>query len=893
MSASTTLYVGFTFEARGRALNSSSDCPITTSWWVCDAPTDSAFYSIADDGCAPLIDGADVAFTPDRRGTYRLTFRGESDGGQTSESLTVTAEADLLFMEVTYQEGRGFEQLVDLTLVDDACARLGEVDCGAAAPDCEWLPSLEICWTHCAAHTTQADCEAANTSPIADRCAWTPGDPPTCGLVYPPEKMQACYLRPESTCGDLQGCAWLTDVGFCGVDCASYAADTTCPTPACQWIGYCRSGLQSVPMPTPAQVLSDGSDLAFLRTDPVGFRYDPNHKFPEPNTLGAGLSAAGFGMSYLPTQRAAVLPYFYLAELDDPTSDIGTCVVTPTLLYWQQGASPGVPNVVEDLTPLVTDWSDPQLVRNASLPMFPNVAAGANGVLVAYGLQTFPDSSAYDACSVENLDYYQGLYSDFAATAREINNLAVHLSSPLWLARISDTEVVRGPLQAEPGVVPCEDDVECGLGTLCDLDVDNDGTPEPFGTCRAPCGGAGDCGGRACDADGFCKSPCLPTDDCGGAPCGDVCVGTAEVYGYLPKLNSAGAWLTYSQTWCPGDPSGVCDNDTRQADLVVGALEERNGAFWLTRAQLITATPDVQELDSVVVGDLGTDASIFYLALEQTTETLLTNGGTRTLDAPMLRARLDRRLLLSQGSSWAVAPVEDQVPVTPLVDAVRLSGSELPTPSFECHTGPFTDISTNLGNRVPMHMTVSPSGTQIAYAGVIIEYGCENDQAILLERPIQGDIFLIDMADPTLTPRLAYPDACRASLGDLSLMPRFIAGGQQLVFTNAAADGSDEKLFRLNLTDVPDPAAPPPATCPLVQVKSRSDVQAELQRLRPDLTVSSVSMADSRSYYDEQVVWSPGGACRGGGAGVETAAACALALALALRRRRRRGARCD
>jgi len=359
--------------------------------------------------------------------------------------------------------------------------------------------------------------------------------------------------------------------------------------------------------------------------------------------------------------------------------------------------------------------------------------------------------------------------------------------------------------------------------------------------------------------------PCTSDSDCPGQEAGacvlasGICSGVRAVEGYLPRLiehpTSPGRALFFSHATCNSGYGSECTATSTAVDydLVVGRLQSGTNSV-LDAAHFVANAANVQELDAFATGDIFGVASVYYVGLTPQSLSVLTEAnGSQPITLPVSS-------FYKVGTSFSAATSKWTTTSAPVV-IVSGEQESLPAPTYPptpCRLGGVADMVVTSSWRVrnPVHVVMSPNRRYLAYALSVQELECVQkftlgtpEDELRLGAPSASDIYVIDTLGSGV-PTPVYDPSCVGTngLGAINLMPTFIAGGEQLVFSSsddAAGTGLGGRFFRFNLRDL-DAASPGCDITPVVDTSAL--LQALTTEIAPTLVPIGASLVDSRTY---------------------------------------------
>jgi hypothetical protein len=800
----TSQYVGFGYTLSGSATSTDATCPIAdVQWLACGAPAASKYATTDNNGCTKLADGTDATFVPDVHGPYNLTLQATAGDAVGTQVVPVTALADTLFVQLSYYDPTVTTQIAIAQLSND-CWSLTQDQCTGG---CAWRADYSVCWTNCTPKSTEDTCQENG------QCEWDSGTS-TCSIQISQQSVCIVQSGDANACAARDKCRYLAAAEACIVTCDQIDSEDSCNQLGCVWDGptsTCAAGDGAVsnlapPLSTVAALYTDGSGIAPLQYGGAAvYRYDPNGKFPTAR-LGNGLDLTSYGIAYDPVKAVALIPHLYMYDTP-PVSGVGQCATSQELLLWRQGDVLGQPATggVQPAFPPTLSNTTPAAPTPYTHTGLPDLTVRDDGSLrIIY-------TQLVDTASASSCESNGKSTADFAFT---IVPLASSLGS--------------GPLnipEANPLVIG-----QAGSGgALTRINLQSH------------------------------QQPCTTTYDCNGGTCtAGHCAADFQAEGYMPRFHAKGQALTYSHEICGSAYGHACDNLDAGTDfdiMLSRVNADTNGTTMsIDKMTLIAADPGVKELDAVIPQDpFGAIGTVYYIGRVDTPLTVTVKDppytSTSTITQKIPIYTLFSRTLSYDGSAWSVAP-DAHAPGT-----VVVPGSMTPkTVDFLSCQLDFVsgrEIATLASVDYPSQFTFSPDGRYVAFVHVKGDTNCPtlatSDSTNIPIDLRSAVIQYIDIASPDRAVHDLIPPSCTAAqqLGEVSLMPKFVAGGAQVVFNNRAAGGTGfaNRFFRMNMADLGS------TTCPLVELGATSQATAVLQAIRSDLSSAGVSLVDTRTSY--------------------------------------------
>ena len=792
-------------------LSERPQCVQQSTWWVCNAPAGSAYFTTDNGGCMEVgaADTMTLAFIPDVEGSFEIELRFTGSGGEGSAMTTVSSITDLIFMELVFLDPEVVREMSLSQAGTSSCVHeRTSTDCTANADGCVWNPNWELCWYDCAGDT-QSECGVTGTH-SAFACTWNTAGAGNCASnasIFP-----ACTARDEATCADVVGCEFDAVNNACFSACTVYADSNACSGAGCTWTnGLCGKNpmygeLRGYSI---AQVTSDGAEVSPLRyTDAAPrFMYDPNGRFADEITTGAGQSILESGMAFLSDRRIAAVPHSYMYS-----RGAGTCGISQGLVLWKQGALPGEPDpefFLEIFPPqLDIPVSATPVNREVAYPHM--TVDNAGNYWITYGTKT--DTTPPDQCFYyggQNVDHFNFSAAPYIAS-QSGGPLASQAALEIYLTRftppVSGTSTVTSQVSVVAGY-PCETNADCPDATICSA---------------------------------------------------GVCGGTVFAQGYLPRIHGGGSVLTFSHVTCNAGWGSACNRESAGVDydLILGVVQVSTDEMRLSEPTFIAAESTLSELDPMIRGDVFSASSeLYYQSLTQHLYSVDIKDGAlapSTLKTPIPVFSLHKRDLEYLGTGWNVTPeataAAAQV-VGGAVTPVTLS------PAQSCKIDAVQDRMLLSGYVVenPVHVTLSPNGRYLAYAMSKQELDCQSllriytpeEDAFKLGEVYSSDIYIIDLEAATPTPTKVNITSCNSVLDAINLNPTFIADSRQLLFTTRVYNQNNpsvNRIVRINVDDIGDIA------CPISDITRLDTAKTGLTVANPALSPLGINLGDSRSY---------------------------------------------
>ncbi len=860
-------YAGLPITVTATDLPASGTCAVAgASWWLCPTQTDCT-SPLLDTNCTEL-----TTFAAQNAATVSNALRGDyalelcRPGRTDAQAITVLADA--LIAEVTFANPQVTRQLGLHSISEVVCrVHRDQASCAAdTASNCAWDVDLNLCWDTCTYPETCTDCPAC--ADVAG-CTWN-GDTVACEREV--DVADACVLAANETeCATVMtpgageaGCLWDTQQQACllGIDCASAGATTQeqCLAAGCQWdeVALACTGTAGINIPEPSfvQLYSDGSAVAPLRyrdTNPI-YRFDPNNIFlPVGVRTGTAQNASQYGVAVDAAAGVAVIPHMYLYTRPGDVGLPRQCGFSAVPIFWRQGSALGVPSLTLALMDHqsnllnAVDTPVPGLLATIAYPNL--LRTGGGNYRVTFG-RGAPVDELSDCESLVTGEIFADMMFSVLPMALTIAEppMSQRLPMEIWVADVDTTlgqrtsSVVSVPVDT----YPCDSDEDC------------------------PDLAAGSCVSGKCNA-----------------------VDTLE--GYLPRLvahnASPGRALLFSHASCSGANGSACDGGSGgiDYDLVLARIDGSTGTFLLESASFIAHDPTVQELDAFLINDVFGTGTVYYLGISSQLRDVQTEAhGTVQVQVPYSGLYKVVTTYVPASKTWtAGAPINLLAGTATLVTAPAFE----PTP---CKLDAVQDmvLTSSWEADHPIQFAMSPDRRYLAYSLAHQPFECHSVLRLGEERgeliPGQvtsSDIYVIDSAGSGLPVRV-YDASCvePGPLGPINLMPVFIAGGEQLVFSSGTPGLTGQNInqfYRFNLSDLNESAP----GCNITQVATPSILNAGLAQVSPTLVPMGVALADSRTFIQ------PGcSSCQALAPDILTLLGLTYALRQAMRwRKRRRG----
>lgn len=797
LTSSATLYAGELVEGQGVGItNDPVRCPISSSWWICDAPTESIYFTTANGGCTQVSFTDRLAEPLDKAGTYDLEFRAATTGGLNVFVLSATVIAEPAYFQVTLLDPSVYLSIIDIMT---QCTTFG-------ADSCSFYADQGFCVD------TTAGCEPPAQVPL-DCFAHTTGD--------------ACNEDPR--------CNWLPEVGMCIVDCEGIADEATCEASLCSWSSSTATcGLEMPPIfpgTALARALSDGSQLQLLTYDASGsHRYDPDEALPPGVLPNTEQDARMVGMDFVPEADAAIFVHRYTHVRDSSTPGVQECTFPLAPLYWtpQLGALPLLPSL---------DGSSATMARVVG---YPTVAIDGSGnkARLAFGIE-FDSMSLIPCQPPEGPGVGQLFSAYFPFLTGSLAPITSRMPVPLYLAEVDTAGQVKSyPLSAGGATSsrqPCR-----GSGASPDCNG---------GTCTAGfCEDLMDIHGYMPRFDAVGERIIFSHATCGtsyGASCSSE--GSREYDLIMARVQAEDSGFSIKDATFVASVEGVQELDPLLYRDVSG--DEHLLYLGFDRVDGTTgptSSPIVVERDCTVLPEsackaAGSGACTWDGTLCQNDAT-----GSTTLSVIVPLSKIHRRELVTAGNSWSTIP--DPSSDVGLETLVEGSFEKVPVAPFSCRvtsTGGYTRVTEVVETQNPSQFVVTPDGRYLIYTWVkqrtthcdmpfICLGTCKAE--LTPDHPVSSDIHIIDLEDAGKPP-VSLKNVC-SGLDDVVMTPRLIAEGRQVLFTSRSDAAS--RLMRVNLQEVVDGQCAGQG-----EVITVGEASAALSQIRPGSTATGVSVEAS------------------------------------------------
>lgn len=760
------------------------------AWFLCSTPSTSAQLPVG--ACTPIAS----RFVPDVRGSYRLEVRVSGGFSQVTESLEFVAEREPLFVQASFIDPAIYEQDAKSGASPGACAGFNAAGTCNAAVACTWDAEFGTCWINCASHASQLPCNDAGRG----ACFW---NSTSCTPIAHGEL--ACVQKAgRAACDTNVNCIWRPMLGQCRQKCSTFSTRRTCVAGFCQWNDGSKacgsSGGGGLVQAAVAFTHTDGSDFSIVRPATGSYVYDPNGLMAgEVDAVGTGGRPSFLGMSSAGSVVAMPVSYMFTA----PHTTAGqppVCRVASNMLLVDVSSGSGTTpaSMVAILAPQA-NLATADEVFTAPEVLYPSVVAVGGGHRLALGVHQI---SRFTGCSnyLANGGVRAGWAVSSARQTSDLLPLASLRAAPIHTYDVNSAGVVSGGSLINGGAFACIENSDCL---------------------------AGDCVGGACST-------------------------AFTVQAYLPRLLPGGTAMTLSHATCEVSASNDCVGPY-DYDLLLTQISPGGVGFAVDKTILVAADPSVNELDAFVVGDVsavGTSFDIVYLGIQLPPQEL----NARVVDAPMSVTitkpihGIYRRRIEWTGQAWqpALTPTSAVAPLVQGRSALRQLTAPVP-----CGYTHVPNLRMDEGLRLinPAQLTVSADGRRAVYTETTQEADCRppatdpdaGDVRAGLGPILSAQLKILDLQAGT-GPRNLLPASCEAVLGPVSLSPKFIAQGNEILFSNQGAnEQAVPKLYRFSLSRLDS------AACTLVEVLDPQEMQNTLKAINPDLHALGARAVESQT----------------------------------------------